>query len=147
MVVLKSSVRSPRIVNDADFRRVCLARDFIHASHTCTLRLGDVARKAGMSKFHFARLFRRATGETPHAYLTRIRLENAKRILARGGSVTEACFEVGFSSLGSFSALFARDVGVAPSGYARRIRVLASVPNGLLHALVPACFALRFGGG
>jgi AraC-like DNA-binding protein len=85
-------------------------------------------------------------GETPHEYLVRVRLESAKRVLARGGTVSEACMDVGFSSLGSFSALFTREVGVAPSAFARKMRAIAQVPHGLARTFVPLCFAARFAG-
>jgi AraC-like DNA-binding protein len=138
--------RSASIVDASAYTRLCRARDFIAAAHEERVQLADMAAAAGLSAFHFLRLFRRAMGETPHPYLTRVRIEHAKRVLARGGTVTDACFEVGFSSVGSFSALFAREVGVAPSAYARRLRTLAQVPHGLVRAFVPFCFLERFAG-
>jgi AraC-like DNA-binding protein len=75
--------------------------------------LPDVAARANLSPYHFLRVYKRAYGETPHEFLTRLRIERAKTLLARGShNVTEACFEVGFSSLGSFSSLFAGRVGL-----------------------------------
>jgi AraC-like DNA-binding protein len=66
--------------------------------------LSDVAARANLSPYHFLRVYKRAYGETPHEFLTRLRIERAKTLLAKGShNVTEACFEVGFSSLGSFS--------------------------------------------
>jgi AraC-like DNA-binding protein len=75
--------------------------------------------------------------------LTQVRLERAQRWLARGGSVTEACFEVGFSSLGSFSRLFAQRVGMAPRDWQRRVRTV--LPSAELWAAVwiPSCYLLR----
>ena len=79
--------------------------------------------------------------ETPHEFLTRLRIERAKTLLARGShNVTEACFEVGFSSLGSFSNLFADRVGLSPSEYRRYARSTISVPSTVRALFVPSCF-------
>ena len=75
-----------------------------------------------MSPFHFIRRFEALFGETPHQFRTRERLTAAQRLLARGDSVTQVCLEIGFTSLGSFSTLFARRLGLSPSGYQRRLR-------------------------
>ena len=75
-------------------------------------------REAGYSRFHFARAFAVAYGETPRAYLTRRRIERAKTLLRSANlSVTEICFAVGFESLGSFSTRFRELVGQSPTGY------------------------------
>jgi AraC-like DNA-binding protein len=137
--------RSPRIVDGDLFRRLCRARDFIAAEHAAPLDVASAARVAGASRFHFLRAFGRAFGETPHAYLTRVRLERAKEALRRGRSVTEVCFDVGYASVGSWSALFHRHVGVAPSAYQREVRRLAQVPLLYQMAFVPFCFASFYG--
>jgi AraC-like DNA-binding protein len=139
-------LRSASIVDANAYKRLCRARDFIGGAHEQNVQLADMARAAGLSPYHFLRLFRRAMGETPHAYLTRVRLDHAKKVLARGGTVTEACFDVGFSSVGSFSALFTREVGVAPSVYARQMRAFAQVPYGLVRPFVPFCYVERYAG-
>ena len=83
------------------------ARDLIDRDYAEPLDLDAMAREAGYSRFHFARAFAAAYGETPRAYLTRRRIERAKTLLRTANlSVTEICFLVGFSSLGSFSARF-----------------------------------------
>lgn len=102
-----------------------------------------LARQAGLSREGFIRAFRAAYGQTPHQYLLDRRLEEARRMLeSTDRSVTEVCFEVGFSSLGSFSATFHRRVGAPPSRFRRR---WTSVP-GDLGILVPCCFLRRVGG-
>ena len=127
------------------FRRLCLAREFARDAHASTVDLAAMARVAGMSPFHFARSFRRAFGQTPHAWLTEVRLQRAKMLLSRSGThVTDVCFDVGFSSLGSFSALFARHVGLPPSAWQRSMVRLAQSPGGIAVAFVPHCFASRF---
>lgn len=89
-----------------------------------------LARRALMSTGHFARTFRAAYGETPYSYLMTRRIERAKALLRRGElSVTEVCFAVGCTSLGSFSTRFTELVGESPSAYrARDHRASAAIP-------------------
>jgi AraC-like DNA-binding protein len=109
--------------------------------------LPDVAAQANLSPYHFLRVYKRAFRETPHEFLTRLRIERAKTLLARGShNVTEACFEVGFSSLGSFSTLFAHRVGLSPSEYRRYVRSGIVVPRAVRTLFVPACFCARLYG-
>ena len=104
--------------------------------------LVEVSARANLSPYHFQRVYRRAFDETPHEFLTRLRIGRAKTLLATGShNVTEACFEVGFSSLGSFSALFAQRVGLSPSEYRRHARSGIVVPREVRPLFVPACFA------
>ncbi len=80
-----------------------------------------LARSAAMSTGHFARSFKAAFGESPYSYLMTRRIERAKTLLRRGDtSVTDACFAVGCTSLGSFSTRFTELVGEAPSAYRAR---------------------------
>ena len=132
--------RGERIVDGEVFRRLVQARDFLTALYDSPVLLHDVARQAGMSRFHFLRAFSRAFGETPHAYVRRLRLERAKDRLARGGSVTEVCFDVGYTSLGSFSALFAKRVGMPPSEWQRRVRMQLAVPEAYARLYIPCCY-------
>ena len=90
-----------------------------------------LARGAFMSPGHFQRSFRAAYGETPYGYLMTRRIERAKALLRRGDlSVTEVCFEVGCSSLGSFSARFTQLVGETPTEYRNRDHsALAGIPG------------------
>lgn len=83
-----------------------------------TLTVGDIADIAAMSPFHVIRVFRQITGYTPAAMQTALRIQQAKRyMVVDGASVTDACFEVGFNSLGSFSQRFKELSGVNPSDY------------------------------
>lgn len=96
-----------------------------------------------MSPFHFIRVFQAVFGETPHQFRIRARLERAKDLLAsRGCSVTDACMEVGFTSLGSFSDLFSRRVGLAPSAYKRQVRAAKGVSGVLPDERTPGCLTL-----
>ena len=85
------------------------------------LNVEALARTAAMSAGHFSRSFRAAYGETPYSYLMTRRIERAMTLLRRGDlSVTEVCFEVGCSSLGTFSTRFTELVGESPSAYRAR---------------------------
>lgn len=105
--------------------------------------IAEIARAVGISHCHFIRQFDSVFGLTPHQFRIRARVDHAKLLLAKGQhSVTEVCMEVGFSSLGSFSDLFARRVGVAPSTYQRRARVMVPVPGEFARELFPGCLSL-----
>jgi AraC-like DNA-binding protein len=123
------------------YRGLREARDFMRYAYRRPVSLPDVAAQANLSPYHFLRVYKQAYGETPHEFLTRLRIERAKTLLARGShNVTEACFEVGFSSLGSFSALFAHRVGLSPSEYRRYALSSISVPDTVRTLFVPSCF-------
>jgi len=129
----------------SNLRRAVRARDLIHASYQSALTLDGMAREAGLSRYFFLRLFSAVYGATPHDYLTGVRVDIAKRALAAGASVTETCLDVGFSSLGSFSSLFARRTGLSPRDWQKRVLCTIPVPGIVQSAFVPACF-LRFHG-
>ncbi len=115
------------------------ARDLIDRSYAEPLDLAVMAREAGYSRYHFARAFAAAYGETPRAYLTRRRIERAKTLLRSANlSVTEICFLVGFSSLGSFSARFRDLVGRSPSEYRDEAIARTGVPP------IPGCVVLMW---
>jgi len=102
----------------ARLRRV---RDRIDREHAQPLDVEALARGVNMSAGHLSRQFRLAYGESPYAYLMTRRIERAMALLRRGDlSVTEVCFAVGCSSLGTFSTRFTELVGVPPSTYRRR---------------------------
>ncbi len=94
------------------------ARDRIDREYAQPLDVEAIARGVHMSAGHFSRQFKLAYGESPYSYLMTRRIERAMALLRRGGrSVTEVCFDVGFSSLGTFSTRFTELVGVSPSVY------------------------------
>ena len=111
--------------------------------HDVSVGLDVVAREAAMSPFHFIRQFRAVFGQTPHQFRIHARVERARHLLAlERGSVTDVCMEVGFSSVGSFSDLFERRVGMRPSIYRRRARSLVAVPGAEPAELFPGCLTL-----
>ncbi|MFG3505468.1 helix-turn-helix transcriptional regulator [Streptomyces sp. NPDC047821] len=113
-----------------DLRRLRRARDLMDRDYAQPLDVPALAKVALMSPGHFSRSFRAAYGETPYGYLMTRRVERAKALLRRGDmSVTEVCFAVGCTSLGSFSSRFTELVGESPSAYrARRHDAGAAIP-------------------
>jgi AraC-like DNA-binding protein len=113
--------------------QLCKARDLLADVRSPDVSITDAAREARMSSFHFIRRFGAMFGETPHQFRTRQRLAAAQRLLARGHSVMDVCLDVGFSSPGSFSTLFARKVGVSPAAYQRNLRRSIYIPDWTPH--------------
>ena len=104
-----------------DLARLRRVRDRIDREFAQPLDVEALARGANMSAGHLSRQFRLAYGESPYAYLMTRRIERAMALLRRGHlSVTEVCFEVGCSSLGTFSTRFTELVGVPPGVYRRQ---------------------------
>lgn len=101
-----------------DLVRLRRARDVMDRDYARPLNVPALANVALMSPGHFSRSFRAAFGETPYSHLMTRRVERAKALLRRGDmSVTEVCFAVGCTSLGSFSSRFTELVGQSPSAY------------------------------
>lgn len=116
--------------------RMLRARDAMDRAYAAPLDIAALARLVSMSEAHFIRTFRATFGETPHRYLQRRRVERSMFILrATGRSVTDVCFEVGFSSLGTFSRTFREIVGESPRDYRKR---------GPIPAPVPTCFIMAW---
>jgi AraC-like DNA-binding protein len=113
-----------------DLARLRRVRDRIDREYAQPLDVEALARGAHMSAGHLSRQFRRAYGESPYSYLMTRRIERAMALLRRGDcSVTEVCFAVGCSSLGTFSTRFTELVGVPPSVYREQAaRATAGVP-------------------
>jgi AraC-like DNA-binding protein len=106
------------------------ARDHVDRNYADPLDVSAMARAALMSPAHFSRKFRAAYGETPYSYLMTRRIERAKSFLRHGMSVSDTCFAVGCTSIGSFSSRFSEIVGVTPSQYrAMNHRHLDVVPS------------------
>jgi AraC-like DNA-binding protein len=115
-------------------RHLLRARDLADARYFEPLDVGDLAAAAGLSRAHFSREFRRAFGESPHAYLLTRRLERAAALLrSTDNSVAEVCVSVGLQSVGSFTTSFKRAFGLTPTAYR------ASFPPASAHVVVPAC--------
>lgn len=119
-----------------DLERLRRVRDRIDREYARPLDVEALARDAHMSAGHLGREFKRAYGESPYSYLMTRRIERAMTLLRRGDlSVTEVCFEVGCSSLGTFSTRFSELVGMPPSTYRKQQSTAA--------AGMPPCVAKR----
>jgi AraC-like DNA-binding protein len=115
-------------------RHLLRAKDLADARYFEPLEVEDMARAAGLSRAHFSREFRRAFGDSPHAYLLTRRLERAAALLrTTDRSVAEICLAVGLQGIGSFTTSFKRIYGMTPTAYRD------SFPPASLNALVPAC--------
>ena len=113
-----------------DLARLRRVRDRMDREFAQPLDVEALARGAHMSAGHLSREFKLAYGESPYSYLMTRRIERAMALLRRGDlSVTEVCFAVGCSSLGTFSTRFAELVGMPPSAYrSQAARVTAGMP-------------------
>jgi AraC-like DNA-binding protein len=121
-------------------RHLLRARDLADARYFEPLGVADLARAAGLSRWHFSREFRRTFGESPHAYLLTRRLERAAALLrTTDRPVLDICLSVGLRSVGSFTASFSRAYGVSPTAYR------AAFPPAAERALVPACVIRAYG--
>ncbi|HSO97324.1 MAG TPA: AraC family transcriptional regulator [Solirubrobacteraceae bacterium] len=115
-------------------RHLLRAKELVDARYFDPIGVEDMARAAGLSRAHFSREFRRTFGETPRGYLLTRRLERAAALLRmtdRG--VAAICFDVGLTSVGSFTTSFTRAFGEPPNAYRARHPPAANL------ALVPAC--------
>ena len=113
-----------------ELRRLRRARDRMDREYAQPLDVEALARGVNMSAGHLSRQFKAAYGESPYAYLMTRRIERAMALLRRGDlSVTDVCFAVGCSSLGTFSTRFTELVGVPPSAYRRAAHATAGMPS------------------
>jgi AraC-like DNA-binding protein len=121
-------------------RHLLRAKDLADARYFDPLEVDDLASRAGLSRAHFSREFRRAFGESPHAYLLTRRLERAAALLRMTDrSIADICFSVGLRSVGSFTTSFTGTFGVSPAAYRSRF------PPASQHALIPTCVLRAYG--
>ena len=121
-------------------RHLLRAKDLADARHYEDLTVADLARAARLSRSHFSHEFRRAFGQSPHAYLLTRRLERAAALLVTTDrSISEICLDVGLKSVGSFTTSFTRAYGTSPSQYR------AAFPPASAYARVPACVVRAYG--
>ena len=128
------------MVSQPTARHLLRAKDLADARFAEPLTVADLAQAARLSPAHFSREFRRAFGETPHAYLLTRRLERAASMLRMTDrSVADICVAVGLASVGSFTTTFTRVYGLSPSAYR------AAAPPASAHAIVPSCIVRVYG--
>jgi AraC-like DNA-binding protein len=121
-------------------RHLLRAKDLADARYGEPLTVADLARAARLSPAHFSREFRKAFGESPHAYLLTRRLERAASLLRNTDrSVADICVDVGLSSVGSFTTSFTRQFGCSPTAYR------AAFPPAATWAHIPSCIMRAYG--
>jgi AraC-like DNA-binding protein len=127
--------------------RLDRSREYLAASLAAPVRLEEAARQACLSPYHYHRLYCRTFGETPQEFLTRLRMERARGLLASTDlPVTDVCFAIGYSSLGTFSSRFRQTVGRSPIQYRREARHFFRMWPLYPRTYVPCCFLRRFVG-
>ncbi len=105
------------LLTSTTYQRIVAAKLFIDANFQENIDLEQVSKQAFLSRFHFHRLFKQVYKRTPLQYITQKRLDKARDLLSENKAVNEVCSEVGFESIGSFSVLFKKEIGFAPSYY------------------------------
>ena len=122
-------MEDPRFAQLRELRLLRQVKDRIDRDFAQPLDVPALAHGVGLSAGHLSRRFRQAYGESPYSYLMTRRIERAMTLLRHGElNVTEVCFTVGFSSLGTFSTRFTELVGVPPSVYRREAEALGIPP-------------------
>lgn len=106
--------------NPTQLDAVRKVRRYLDSDLQADSSLEHLSRVGFCSKFHLLRLFRKYYGDTPAQYLTAQRLLRSRALLAKGYTVTEACYEVGFKNVSSFSTLFRRRYGLSPGHFAKK---------------------------
>jgi AraC-like DNA-binding protein len=120
-------------------RHLLRARDLVDSRYEEPLDLRRLAQEAHVSPRHFSRSFRRVFGETPHQYLLSRRLERARHLLRTTEMpVAEICLEVGFTSVGSFTTTFTRQIGVSPTTFRKAYGGPSEADR------IPLCFAMAW---
>jgi transcriptional regulator GlxA family with amidase domain len=126
--------------------RLCDARELLRERVDSPHSIRQVARETGMSVFHFIRLFKAVFGETPKQCQLCARIEQAKHLLMTTDfSVTDISMEAGFASMGTFSHVFARRIGMSPTAYRDKMRSMIGVPGETPAEFIPGCFSLMCG--
>jgi AraC-like DNA-binding protein len=126
--VVGGQKRKPANVTTRDRRRAVETALWLEANSPSPLALDDVAGRAGVSPFHFLRLFSRVLGVTPHQYLVRCRLKHAARLLAEDDrDVTDVAYDVGFGDLSNFVRTFHRAAGVSPTKFRQASRGMRKI--------------------
>ena len=114
--------REPHGTNGLDERRLQRAVDYIHANLTKEITVEELAAAASLSRFHFSRMFKAVTGQSPHRFIGRLRLELSKTLLMQGRSIADVAHDCGFSSELNFVRSFRRVTGVTPGRYRANAR-------------------------
>ncbi len=110
-------IRDEIYSNQEQIQAIIAVRNYIDCNYATDLNLSLLSKSQCISKYHLLRLFKKYYGLTPRQYLINKRIQQSKKHLKNGMSVTATCFAVGFESVGSFSTLFKTKTGTSPSEY------------------------------
>jgi len=131
------------LTNDI-YQRIATAKIFIDENYYESIGLEEISQQAFLSRFHFHRLFTKIYRSTPHRYLTQKRIEKAKLLLAENKAINDVCSEVGFESIGSFSSLFKKEIGFAPTYYRNIAWLKKQEQKKQPKKFIPHCFIESF---
>ncbi len=125
------------------YKNIIRAKHFIENNCCSQIDISAIAQKACVSDYHFIRTFKKIYKKTPHKYLTEKRLEKARELLsASEQTVTDICYEVGFSSPGSFSTLFTKYVGYPPAVYRTKRLKKTLLSEKFPKKVIPNCYLI-----
>ena len=141
---LRLNEESMNLTNDI-YQRIVTAKIFIDENYDESIGLEEISQQAFLSPFHFHRLFTKIYRSTPHCYLTQRRIEKAKQLLAENKAINDVCNEVGFESLGSFSSLFKKEIGFAPTHYRNMAWLKKQEQKKQPKKFIPHCFIESYG--
>ena len=127
------------------YKRIVDAKLYIDKQYLSDLDINHIASEACLSKFYFHRLFKQMYGITPHKYLTRLRIEKAKKLLESGATISETCQSLGFSSMSSFNKLFRKYLKCNPSAYSSNAKALNKIVAKTPLDCIPRCFVMYMG--
>ena len=122
------------------YQRIVAAKVYIDDNFHEDIDLEQISKQAFLSRFHFHRLFRQVYKRTPLQYITQKRLSKAKDLLSENKPVAEVCSEVGFESIGSFSVLFKKEIGFAPTYYRNMAWLKKQEAKQQPEKFIPHCF-------
>ena len=131
-------------IAEALYERIVAAKVFIDENYHEPIGLGEISQRAFLSRYYFHRLFSQVYKKTPHQYLTLKRIEKAKDLLSENRPVIDVCNEVGFESLGSFSVLFKKEIGFAPTYYRNMAWLKKQKAKEQPKRFIPHCFIESF---
>ncbi len=127
------------------YKRIVQAKLFIDSHFSENIDVSNIADEACFSKYHFIRLFKSIYGKTPHHYLTQVRIDKARLLLAEGNSIMDVCASIGFDSPTSFTATFKKVVGKTPSVFQNSQKAKQQAISANPLSAVPNCFAESHG--
>lgn len=127
------------------YDRLVAAKLFIDENYQEAINLEQISQQAFLSRFHFHRLFTQVYKRTPHQYLTQIRLDAARLLLANEGiSIQDVCNSIGFESIGSFSSLFRKQSGYSPQYYRNIAWLKKKIAKEQPKKFIPHCFIEQY---